>query len=545
MVKHASTARLQAAGLAIVGLGASIAPLDFSVNIAFPAITAAFGLETRAIRWVAVCYVLTYGSLMLAFGALGDRIGHLRVFRAGVLLGAAAFMLCALAPSYTWLLSARVLQGVAVALTLACAPALAMALFDENRRTWALSMYGGMSALAGVIAPIAGGVTMAQLDWPGVYWFRVPIVLAAFFCVPLLARGLTSRALPARSARSARSAAPAAPINQAAPAAARAAAAPTVQVRPAFDFPGMALLAASVALLLLAPALMETNALLWPALPVALGGVLLMTVFIARQRAAATPFLPHAVMRDPDFIVPNIAAVVVQGTSFAIPLILPYYLSRIGGWTPLATGMLLSCWAAGALAGSGIAHRLLRAFGVRRTAFAAGLLVLAGLVAIALWPALPALVAEVGTASSAALPAVSSLPLLSSLPPVSTAPSPLLPAWMHLLMMVACLLLQGVGIGLYQVAYSDIVVASLPVSQRGVAGSLTMVTRTVGIVLGVSLLTWILQSVEAAALARGLEARAAFMEGFHAVYWSAAAMAGVTFAASALRWRTWFVRDNR
>ena len=50
--------RLQAAGLAVIGLGASIAPLDFAVNIAFPAITAAFALETRAIRWVAVCYVL-------------------------------------------------------------------------------------------------------------------------------------------------------------------------------------------------------------------------------------------------------------------------------------------------------------------------------------------------------------------------------------------------------------------------------------------------------------------------------------------------------
>ncbi len=46
-------------GLVVIGLGASIAPLDFSVNVAFPAITAAFALETREIRWVAVSYVLT------------------------------------------------------------------------------------------------------------------------------------------------------------------------------------------------------------------------------------------------------------------------------------------------------------------------------------------------------------------------------------------------------------------------------------------------------------------------------------------------------
>ena len=482
------------AGLAVIGLGASIAPLDFSVNIAFPAITAAFGLETRGIRWVAVCYVLTYGSLMLAFGALGDRIGHLRVFRAGLLLGALAFTLCALAPSYAWLLSARVLQGIAVALTLSCAPALATALVDESRRTWALSVYGGMSALAGVVAPLAGGVTMALLGWPGVYWFRVPVVLLAFACVPLLARrlGVPPAALvtPVPSVSSITSLPP-------------LPSAPSSPQRAAFDLTGMILLAASSALLLLAPAIMRPDALLWPALPLAVGGVLLMIWFVARQRAAVTPFLPHAVVRDPDFVLPNLAAVVVQSTSFAIPLIVPFYLTRIGGWTPLATGMLLACWAAGALAGSAVAPALVRALGVRPAALTGGVLVTAGLAAITQWPAAP--------------------------------------QWLP---MVACLLLQGAGIGLYQVAYTDIVAAALPVSQRGVAGSLTMVTRTIGIVLSVSLLTWILQSVEAAALARGVDSRDAFMAGFEAVFRWTALTAAACFALTSLRRAVWFGRRN-
>ena len=476
------------AGLAVIGLGASIAPLDFSVNIAFPAITAAFGLETRGIRWVAVSYVLTYGSLMLAFGALGDRIGHLRVFRAGLLLGALAFSLCAIAPSYAWLLSARVLQGIAVALTLSCAPALATALVHENRRTWALSMYGGMSALAGVVAPLAGGVTMAALGWPGVYWFRVPVVLLAFACVPLLARRLTVPLLARRLT---------------VPLLGHRLTAPPLPQRAAFDVMGMTLLAASSALLLLAPAIMRPEALLWPALPLALCGTILMVWFVARQRRAITPFLPHAVVRDPDFVLPNLAAVVVQSTSFAIPLILPFYLTRIGGWTPLATGMLLACWAVGALGGAALAPALVRALGVRRAALAGGVLVAFGLAAITQWPPVP--------------------------------------QW---LLMVACLLVQGIGIGLYQVAYTDIVAAALPVSQRGVAGSLTMVTRTIGIVLGVSLLTWILQSVETAALARGVDARTAFMAGFEAVFMGAALTAGACFALTSLRRTVWFGRRD-
>lgn len=451
-------------GLAVVGLGASIGPLDFSVTVAFPAITAAFALQTSDIRWVAVCYVISYGSLMLACGALGDRIGHLRVFRLGLALSAVAYCLCALAPSYDWLLAMRVLQGVAVALTLSCAPALAIALFDESQRTRALSGYAAMAALAGVIAPIVGGASIALLGWPGVYWFRVPVVVLALVCLPLLGPGVSSEYL---------------------------------RPRPPFDVAGSALLSGSVALLLLLPALLRPGQAVIFAVPVALGGLSLMTMFVRRQRGSSVPFLPHSVVRDADFVLANLASVIVQFTSFSIPLTVPYYLTRIVGWGPLATGALLAIWAIGAMAGSAIAPRRVRRSGARRSVFGAGLLVVAGLAGIGSWPTTP-----------------------------------------HYPLMVFCLLLQGVGIGLFQVAYTDLVVAALPPSARGVAGSLTMVTRTVGIVIGASGWIWMLQAVESAGVAASVSAPGAFVAAFHAVFHTAAVIAGVFFALSQRRWRT-------
>jgi len=498
-VSPASAPRSQLAGLAIVGLGASIAPLDFSVNVAFPAITAAFALETREIRWVAVSYVLTYGSLMLAFGALGDRIGYLRVFRAGLLLGALAFTLCALAPAYGWLLAARVLQGIAVALTLSCAPALATALFDEGRRTWALSAYAAMGAIAGVVAPLAGGAAMSLLGWPGVYWLRVPVALIAFFCVPLLAEEM-KRGLKGGSKQGLK---PPLPPGVPPPLAHRSN--ETIpHSPPAFDLTSMVLLAASMALLLLAPAVMRSDALLWPALPLGLSGTMLLAFYVYRQRISTTPFVSRRVLRDADFVIPNLAAIAVQTASFAIPLVLPFYLLRTGAWEPPAIGMLLASWAGGTLAGSALAPRLVRRMGVRQAAFTGGMLVVGGLAAIALWSSTP-----------------------------------------HILPMLVCLLVQGAGIGLFQVAYSDIVVAALPISQRGVAGSLTMVTRTIGIVLGASLLIWVLQATEAAALANGFGREAAFMVGFRAAFITAATIAGACFALSSLRTATWFGRSLR
>ncbi|WP_163564655.1 MFS transporter, partial [Klebsiella pneumoniae] len=48
--------------------------------------------------------------------------------------------------------------------------------------------------------------------------------------------------------------------------------------------------------------------------------------------------------------------------------------------------------------------------------------------------------------------------------------------------------LQGFGVGLFQVAYFDIATTTLPKENRGVAGSLVLMTRTVGLVMGASIL---------------------------------------------------------
>ena len=87
------------AGLLIVGLGTTIVPLDTSVNIAFPDITSDFAIPIADIQWVVIFYVLTYTSLLLAFGKLGDLFGHKRIFMTGLAVSTVAFALCAMAPT--------------------------------------------------------------------------------------------------------------------------------------------------------------------------------------------------------------------------------------------------------------------------------------------------------------------------------------------------------------------------------------------------------------------------------------------------------------
>src|SRR5207244_8913927 len=75
----------------IVSLGVAAGPLDTAVNIAFPAITAAFAIPVTTMQWVVICYVLTYASLLLGCGRLGDVFGQKRVFLCRLGLSAFSF----------------------------------------------------------------------------------------------------------------------------------------------------------------------------------------------------------------------------------------------------------------------------------------------------------------------------------------------------------------------------------------------------------------------------------------------------------------------
>ena len=81
---------------------------------------------------------------------------------------------------------------------------------------------------------------------------------------------------------------------------------------------------------------------------------------------------------------------------------------------------------------------------------------------------------------------------------------------------VAGLFVQGVGLGLFQLAYSDIVTAALPLRDRGVAGSLALLTRTLGTVTAASVVLMLFEI---------LQIRHGFFEAFHQTFQLAALLA--------------------
>ncbi len=443
-------------GLAIVGLGASLAPLDIAVNVALPAITGHFRLALADVQWLVVCYVLVYGSLMLVCGKLGDLFGHRRIFRTGLVLSAIGCALCALAPDWPLFLWARAGQGVGTALALSCAPALATAVYPPGERLKALAGFSMAMSLASAAGPLLGGVLVELWGWPAVYWVRVPIALAT-----LALSGL----LPAP---------------------------PLARDRP-FDTRGAVLLAAGMSGLLLSLVLSQRREVPGPwAAALAVAALAILAAYVLASRRVAEPILRPGLFADPAFALPNLLNALANLAGFAILLLTPYYLARVLGLPPLLIGLMLGLAYLGSLAGAPVSARLAPRLGRRTTAFA-GVVV----VGVALLP--------LGLATAA-----TPLPLVGLL-----------------------LVVEGLGQGLLTVAYTDFVMASLPARDRGVAGSLALLTRTVGIVGGASVLT-ALQAYGA----RGGD----FLDGYRFAFLAAGGGLLLALAASCLWPRAWFER---
>jgi MFS family permease len=219
-------------------------------------------------------------------------------------------------------------------------------------------------------------------------------------------------------------------------------AAPPAARREAFDWAGALLLVGAIVAALLA---INQTFGWWLGVVAVLAGA----AFVRHQLRIARPILDVSLFADAGFAAINLGAMLINLAAFAVMLLAPFYLVRVEGLSVAALGLVLACSATGMMVAAPLAGRLAGVIPARAMLVGGAVLVGAAL----------ALVAAIPGLRGAGL-------------------------WV----MLPALVMQGVGLGLYQVAYADIVARTLPLRARGVAGSLAMMTRTLGTVTGAAVL---------------------------------------------------------
>jgi DHA2 family methylenomycin A resistance protein-like MFS transporter len=268
--------------------------LDTSiVNVALERIGASLAGGVAGLQWVVNAYTLTFASLLLSGGTLGDRLGARYVYMTGLAAFTVASALCGAAPSLAWLTMGRVLQGVGAALLVPASMALINGVCTDSReRAAAFGVWAGLGGTAMAVGPVLGGVLIGLVGWRSIFLLNVPVCLA----------GIVMAARVARVAPQPRTGAPR-----------------------RLDLTGQA--AAIAALALLNAAIIEAPSCGWLA-PLVLAGLVAACAaafaFVALQKRHVQPMLPPGFFRQPVFsaavIVSMISAFTFYGLLFDLSL---------------------------------------------------------------------------------------------------------------------------------------------------------------------------------------------------------------------------------
>jgi predicted MFS family arabinose efflux permease len=157
-----------------------------------PSLATEFALPLGDASYVITTFAVAYGLSQLFFGPVGDRFGKYIVVAWACVACAVGAMLCGLAPSFSWLLVARVVAGATAAAIIPLSTAWIGDVVPYRERQPVLARF-----LTGQILGVSAGVLAGGLAADYVNW-RVPFfgIAAIFVAVAALLFRLDRR-LPA------------------------------------------------------------------------------------------------------------------------------------------------------------------------------------------------------------------------------------------------------------------------------------------------------------------------------------------------------------
>lgn len=306
--------------------------VDFSIlNVALPEAGAGVGLGVTGLPWIASAFALPAAGFTLLFGRLGDLFGRRRLFLTGMVVLTAASVLGGFASSPETLLTARVLQGFATAMTIPAAMSLLTTTFAEGPvRDRALGLNGALLSGGFTVGALIGGTLVSLLGWRAAFFVNVPVgILIALVTPAVIAESRQPN-------------------------------------RVKLDVPGA--VTVTTGLLAVVYAVIESNSV------VALAGVALLAAFWVIELRSRAPLAPVRILKRPTVKWGNYAGLLMFAVEPAMIFLTTLYLQEVLELSPLATGLIFGIPGLASVAAGPLAGRFIGRFGSRNV-LAAGLTV--------------------------------------------------------------------------------------------------------------------------------------------------------------------------
>jgi MFS transporter, DHA2 family, multidrug resistance protein len=294
--------------LIVVSSALFLIVIDMTVlYTALPSLARELGTSASEKLWIINAYALVVAGLLPGLGTLGDRVGHKRMFIAGLIVFGIASLVAAYSPTSMTLIGARAFLAVGAAMMMPATLSIIRLTFeDESERALAIGIWGAVASSGAAVGPLVGGILLEYFWWGSVFLINVPVVVLALAAtVVLIPNREGSREI-------------------------------------GWDVVGsLQILVALVALAYAIEEVAREHASVLEAAVAAVIGGLALAIFIRRQRRSASPTLDLTLFEKQVFTLSVVVALVSSFSMVGIELVLSQRLQLVLGYSPLGAALFV------------------------------------------------------------------------------------------------------------------------------------------------------------------------------------------------------------
>ena len=288
--------------LLVVSSALFLIVIDMTVlYTALPSLARDLGTGASEKLWIINAYALVVAGLLPGLGTLGDRVGHKRMFIAGLCVFGVASLVAAYSPSPTILIGARALLAVGAAMMMPATLSIIRLTFnDERERALAIGIWGAVASGGAAVGPLVGGVLLEYFWWGSVFLINVPVVLVALVAAGVfIPRSKGNREVGWD---------------------------PVGSLQILVGLVGLAYAIEEVAMAVAAAAVI---------------GALALAIFVRRQRRSAAPMFDLTLFENREFALGVVVALVSSFSVVGLELVLSQRLQLVLGYSPLQAALFV------------------------------------------------------------------------------------------------------------------------------------------------------------------------------------------------------------
>ncbi len=156
--------------------------LDTSVtNVVLPHLQGSLSAGLEEVSWVITSYLAANAIIIPATGWLAGVLGRKRFFLICCVLFTVSSVLSGMAPNLTFLVLARIAQGIGGGPIIPLSQAILWEIFPLGQRGLAMAVWGVGFMMGPIIGPTLGGYIADNWSWRWIFYINLPVGLLGFF----------------------------------------------------------------------------------------------------------------------------------------------------------------------------------------------------------------------------------------------------------------------------------------------------------------------------------------------------------------------------